>query len=99
MKIHDLNLGDAVTIVAPGPTSFTERTGETKKYVSFLRAFVWSRGENLLVLVNKKDAEKSKPAVFETRKWDDEGRTWCRGWSGPTVDALKTVNALLESTT
>ena len=25
---------------------------------------------------------------------DDEGRTWCRGWNGPQVNALRTVGAL-----
>lgn len=53
------------------------------------RALIYQSDDERLYLFNV-DAETTEQPIFLR----DEGRTWCHGWDGPAVLALKTVHGL-----
>lgn len=57
-----------------------------------MTARTWSPLSNELMLYGR-----STRGLLVWSPWEDEGKTWCRGWSGPAVDALKTVLVLSEA--
>lgn len=85
MKIHRLELYDEISVVI--------RLDPAYRPWRIVLARVQARGEHLVCRLTN-DMAARRMRMF---KWEDEGKTWCRGWDGPAVDALKTVIALSEA--
>lgn len=86
VKINGLELYDEISVVI--------RLDPVQDPWRIVRARVEARGAHLVCRLTDGVAQR-RTRMF---KWTDEGRTWCRGWCGPAVDALKTVNTLTKST-
>ena len=81
----DLRLGEKITVVDHwmGPSRiFARATVTGTLHMISYRARVWTGWRF-----------KSLDSVVPIQA---EGVTWCRGWKGPAVDALKAVVALVQ---
>lgn len=91
-----LAAGEAVSVVWGSGSRHEVRRAVIVEISLHMKDFLRERVQSIVHMRLHYDPPRPTSYNDSVELLSDEGRTWCRGWEGPQVDALKTVAALSQ---